>query len=153
MPTRPTRSKTRRRWSAVTVPARAAARTAGSEPSSRARFTQAEAAWGVIRPIDSNHVFAVRHASNWERSRASKAPITPDTTAARWWKAVNNAGNADRTDSSDDEDGSTCVNAESASWNCRNGPTSVVRMLEDYQVGPTKIARNNGTSKSPLWTN
>jgi hypothetical protein len=112
----------------VTVPANAAERNAGNEPSSRDRFTHAEAAFGVIRPNDSNHVFAVRHASNWDRSRASKAPITPDTTAASWWKAVNNAGNADRRDTSDDEDGSTCVNPESTSCNCRNGPESVVHM-------------------------
>ena len=43
-PTRSTSSSTLRTWSMETVPANAAARTAGSPPSSRARFTHTDAA-------------------------------------------------------------------------------------------------------------
>src|SRR5690348_143968 len=136
----------------VTVPANAAVRNAGRSPSSRARFTHADAAFGVMRPNDSNHVFAVRHASNWDRSRASKAPTTPATTAASWWKAVNNAGNAERTDSSDTSRGSTRVNPDSASCNCCNGPESVVLTFEHNQPGPTKTKTKRGVSNAPLWT-
>ena len=76
-PTRSTRSSTLRTCSADTVPANAAARNTGRSPSSRARFTHTEATFGVIRPNDTNHDRAVRHASNSARSRLSKAPNTP----------------------------------------------------------------------------